>query len=49
MYTLYAPVTGNPPPPTPGRRGAYVGVCKCFDELPAPRGWGIVHFRQFIF
>ena len=26
--------------PTPGRRRAYVGVCKGFDELPAHRGWG---------
>ena len=26
--------------PTPGRRGAYVGICKCLDDLPAPMGWG---------
>ena len=29
-----------PPPPTPGRSGAYVGICKCFDDLPVPGGWG---------
>ena len=34
--------------PTPGRHGAYVGICKGLDDLPAPRGGGIVHFRQFI-
>ena len=35
-----SPETPTPPPPTPGRREAYVGICKCLDDLPAPRGWG---------
>ena len=26
--------------PTPGRRGAYMGISKCLDDLPAPKGWG---------
>ena len=30
-------VTGPPPPP-PTREN--VGICKCLDDLPAPRGWG---------
>ena len=29
----------TPTPSTPGRRGAYVGICKSLDDLPAPRGW----------
>ena len=35
-----SPETPTPPPPTSGRRGAYVGICKCLDDLPAPRGVG---------
>ena len=38
---IYALTTGNPHrTPTPGRRGAYVGICKCLDDLPAAREWG---------
>ena len=36
------------PFPTTGRREAYVGICKCLDDLQPPGGGGIVHFRQFI-
>ena len=38
--------------PIPGRGEAYVEICKCLDDLPAPRGLGAyfildnIYFRQ---
>ena len=41
QHNVPVSVTPLPPPSTPGRHEAWVGICGVFDSLPYLRGWEI--------